>query len=37
VVWLYMHPRLSWRRRRDRIWKDLPISSLDLTEVAWQK
>ena len=38
VVWLYMHPRLVVAKKGvTGIWKDLPISSLDLTEVAWQK
>ena len=38
VVWLYMHPRLAVAKKGvTGIWKDLPISSLDLTEVAWQK
>jgi peptide/nickel transport system substrate-binding protein len=38
VVWLYMHPRLIVAKKGvTGIWKDLPISSLDLTEVAWQK
>ena len=38
VVWLYMHPRLVVTKKGvTGIWKDLPISSLDLTEVAWQK
>ena len=38
VVWLYMHPRLVVTKKGvTGIWKDLPISSMDLTEVAWQK
>ena len=38
VVWLYMHPRLVVAKKGvSGIWKDLPISSMDLTEVAWQK
>jgi peptide/nickel transport system substrate-binding protein len=38
VVWLYMHPRLVVAKKGvTGIWRDLPISSLDLTEVAWQK
>jgi len=38
VVWLYMHPRLVVAKKGVAgIWKDLPISSMDLTEVAWQK
>ena len=38
VVWLYMHPRLVVTKKGvTGIWKDLPIPSMDLTEVAWQK
>jgi peptide/nickel transport system substrate-binding protein len=38
AVWLYMHPRLVVTRKGvTGIWRDLPISSLDLSEVAWQK
>ena len=38
VVWLYMHPRLVVAKKGvTGIWKDLPISSMDLSEVAWQK
>ena len=38
AVWLYMHPRLVVTKKGvTGIWKDLPISSLDLSEVAWQK
>jgi len=38
AVWLYMHPRLvATKKGITGIWKDLPISSLDLSEVAWQK
>ena len=38
VVWLYMHPRLVVTKKGvTGIWKDLPSSSLDLTEVDWQK
>jgi len=38
VVWLYMHPRLVVTKKGvTGIWKDLPISSMDLTEVAWQR
>jgi peptide/nickel transport system substrate-binding protein len=38
AVWLYMHPRLVVAKKGvTGIWKDLPISSLDLSEVAWQK
>jgi len=38
AVWLYMHPRLVVTKKGvTGIWKDLPISALDLSEVAWQK
>jgi peptide/nickel transport system substrate-binding protein len=38
AVWLYMHPRLVVTKKGvTGIWKDLPIPSLDLSEVAWQK
>jgi peptide/nickel transport system substrate-binding protein len=38
VVWLYMHPRLVVAKKGvTGIWKDQPIPSMDLTEVAWQK
>ncbi|MFZ1057671.1 MAG: ABC transporter substrate-binding protein [Candidatus Rokuibacteriota bacterium] len=38
AVWLYMHPRLvAAKKGVQGIWKDLPIPSLDLSEVAWQK
>jgi peptide/nickel transport system substrate-binding protein len=38
AVWLYMHPRLVVTKKGvTGIWKDLPISSLDLSEVAWPK
>jgi peptide/nickel transport system substrate-binding protein len=38
VVWLYVHPRLAVAKKGvTGIWKDLPIPSMDLTEVAWQK
>lgn len=38
AVWLYMHPRLvAAKKGVTGIWKDLPIPSLDLSEVAWQK
>jgi peptide/nickel transport system substrate-binding protein len=38
AVWLYMHPRLVVTKKGvTGIWKDLPISSMDLSEVAWQK
>jgi peptide/nickel transport system substrate-binding protein len=38
VVWLYMHPRLLVARRGlQGLWKDMPIPSMDLSEVAWTK
>jgi peptide/nickel transport system substrate-binding protein len=38
VVWLYMHPRLVVAKRGvTGIWKDLPGSSADLSEVAWTR
>jgi peptide/nickel transport system substrate-binding protein len=38
AVWLYMHPRLAVTKKGvTGLWKDLPIVSLDLSEVAWQK
>ncbi|HEV8440998.1 MAG TPA: ABC transporter substrate-binding protein [Methylomirabilota bacterium] len=38
AVWLYMHPRLVVAKKGvTGIWKDLPVPSLDLSEVAWQK
>ena len=38
AVWLYMHPRLAVTKKGlTGLWKDLPISALDLSEVAWQK
>ena len=38
AAWLYMHPRLvAAKKGVQGIWKDLPIPSLDLSEVAWQK
>ena len=38
AVWLYMHPRLVAAKKGGQgIWKDLPIPSLDLSEVAWTK
>ena len=38
AVWLYMHPRLAVSRKGlTGFWKDLPISALDLSEVAWPK
>jgi peptide/nickel transport system substrate-binding protein len=36
AVWLYVHPHLVVTRRGVQgIWKDMPIPSLDLSEVAW--
>jgi peptide/nickel transport system substrate-binding protein len=38
AVWLYMHPRLVVTKKGvTGIWKDLPIPSLDLSEVGWQR
>ncbi len=38
AVWLYMHPRLVVTKKGvTGVWKDLPIPSMDLSEVAWQK
>ncbi|HVQ78311.1 MAG TPA: ABC transporter substrate-binding protein [Candidatus Binatia bacterium] len=38
AVWLYMHPRLAVTKKGlTGFWKDLPISALDLSEVAWPK
>ncbi|PYO29656.1 MAG: ABC transporter substrate-binding protein, partial [Candidatus Rokuibacteriota bacterium] len=38
AVWLYMHPRLvAAKKGVTGIWKDLPVPSFDLSEVAWQK
>ena len=38
AVWLYMYPRLVVTKKGvTGIWKDLPIPSNDLSEVAWQK
>jgi peptide/nickel transport system substrate-binding protein len=38
AVWLYMHPRLAVTKKGvTGLWKDLPIVSFDLSEVAWQK
>ncbi len=38
VVWLYMHPRLAVVKRGVQgIWKDMPIPSMDLSEVSWAK
>jgi len=36
VVWLYMHPRLAAAKKGvTGLWKDLPVSSIDLSEVGW--
>jgi peptide/nickel transport system substrate-binding protein len=36
VVWLYMHPRLAVAKKGlSGLWKDLPVSSIDLSEVGW--
>jgi peptide/nickel transport system substrate-binding protein len=38
VVWLYMHPRLVVAKKGvTGIWRDLPVPSADLSEVAWSK
>jgi peptide/nickel transport system substrate-binding protein len=38
VVWLYMHPRLVVAKKGVAgIWKDLPVPSADLSEIAWAK
>jgi peptide/nickel transport system substrate-binding protein len=38
VVWLYMHPRLVVAKKGiTGIWKDLPVPSADLSEIAWTK
>jgi peptide/nickel transport system substrate-binding protein len=38
AVWLYMHPRLVVAKKGvTGIWKDLPLTVFDLSEVAWQK
>ena len=38
VVWLYMHPRLAVAKKGlTGIWKDLPVSAIDLSEVGWAK
>src|SRR2546427_115789 len=38
AVWLYMHPRLVVAKKGIQgIWKDLPVPSADLSEVAWAK
>jgi peptide/nickel transport system substrate-binding protein len=36
VVWLFMHPRLAVAKKGVQgLWKDLPTSSADLSEVSW--
>jgi peptide/nickel transport system substrate-binding protein len=36
AVWLYMHPRLAVTKKGVQgMWKDLPVSSVDLSEVSW--
>ena len=38
VVWLFMHPRLAVTKKGlQGLWKDLPASANDLSEVAWAK
>lgn len=38
VVFLYVHPRLvATKKGVEGIWKDLPIPSMDLSEVGWAK
>src|SRR2546422_7041062 len=38
AVWLYMHPRLVVAKKGlAGLWKDLPVPSADLSEVAWTK
>ena len=38
AVWLYMHPRLVVAKTGVQgIWKDLPVPSADLSDVAWAK
>jgi peptide/nickel transport system substrate-binding protein len=38
AVWLYMHPRLVVTKKGvTGIWKDLPVPSMDLSEVGWQQ
>jgi len=38
AVWLFMHPRLvAAKKGVTGLWKDLPVPSFDLSEVAWQK
>jgi len=36
VVWLFMHPRLAVAKKGVQgLWKDLPTSAADLSEVSW--
>jgi peptide/nickel transport system substrate-binding protein len=36
VVWLFMHPRLAVAKKGVQgLWKDLPASAADLSEVGW--
>ena len=36
VVWLFMHPRLAVAKKGlQGLWKDLPTSAADLSEVSW--
>ena len=36
VVWLYIHPRLAVTKKGlQGLWKDLPTSAADLSEVSW--
>ncbi len=38
AVWLFVHPHLvATKRGVQGIWKDLPIPSMDLSEVSWAK
>jgi peptide/nickel transport system substrate-binding protein len=38
VVFLYMHPRLAVAKKGvEGIWKDLPNSSADISEVSWRR
>jgi peptide/nickel transport system substrate-binding protein len=38
AVWLYVHPHLvATKRGVQGIWKDMPIPSMDLSEVSWAK
>jgi peptide/nickel transport system substrate-binding protein len=38
VVWLYIHPRLvAAKKSLQGLWKDLPVSAFDLSEVSWAK